>query len=411
MANLSYYNFFKRLYIDVFAYIFFFFFQAEDGIRDLTVTGVQTCALPICRLPQSRQQHVGEIEAGDQEDDDRHAEQHGRDSRDVALARGRRADGETRDRRGREGLVLLFDGERFLEIRRQSFERRFRGGGRKAGFEPANDDQLLPSAIAEGGLARLFEIVRDPVVVAEWQPDLDGKDLERPGKTARRDSHDRERMAVDKELGAEHGRIEIMFLPVGVADDRDRRVAAERFLFRREGASAGEGNAENGKIIRADDSTKGAPRVALLAESDHSEVVGHDIGEDGVLGADVLVSRVGKAAIRFRVPFVLRENLDDFLRLRIRRRREEHRVDEAEHGGIRADAERENDGSRGRKSWRLEKLAESESKIVDHMQWDAARWRSGPKNSGREGVASVSAAGGWAKWSYGISKTPRDGFE
>src|SRR2546430_17652187 len=28
-------------------YTFFFFFQAEDGIRDLTVTGVQTCALPI----------------------------------------------------------------------------------------------------------------------------------------------------------------------------------------------------------------------------------------------------------------------------------------------------------------------------------------------------------------------------
>src|SRR2546430_7003706 len=27
--------------------VIFFFFQAEDGIRDLTVTGVQTCALPI----------------------------------------------------------------------------------------------------------------------------------------------------------------------------------------------------------------------------------------------------------------------------------------------------------------------------------------------------------------------------
>src|SRR5690554_7514689 len=26
----------------------FFFFQAEDGIRDADVTGVQTCALPIC---------------------------------------------------------------------------------------------------------------------------------------------------------------------------------------------------------------------------------------------------------------------------------------------------------------------------------------------------------------------------
>src|SRR5205085_3642966 len=30
----------------------FFFFQAEDGIRDLTVTGVQTCALPIYDLMQ-----------------------------------------------------------------------------------------------------------------------------------------------------------------------------------------------------------------------------------------------------------------------------------------------------------------------------------------------------------------------
>src|SRR5206468_7076514 len=28
-------------------FLSFFFFQAEDGIRDLIVTGVQTCALPI----------------------------------------------------------------------------------------------------------------------------------------------------------------------------------------------------------------------------------------------------------------------------------------------------------------------------------------------------------------------------
>src|SRR5260370_27755167 len=31
-------------------YFFFFFFQAEDGIRDSSVTGVQTCALPISRF-------------------------------------------------------------------------------------------------------------------------------------------------------------------------------------------------------------------------------------------------------------------------------------------------------------------------------------------------------------------------
>src|SRR5206468_5226796 len=32
-----------------------FFFQAEDGIRDLIVTGVQTCALPISTSQESRQ--------------------------------------------------------------------------------------------------------------------------------------------------------------------------------------------------------------------------------------------------------------------------------------------------------------------------------------------------------------------
>src|SRR5437773_5113739 len=31
----------------------FFFFQAEDGIRDRDVTGVQTCALPISSRPRS----------------------------------------------------------------------------------------------------------------------------------------------------------------------------------------------------------------------------------------------------------------------------------------------------------------------------------------------------------------------
>src|SRR5687768_18271332 len=36
----------------LFVFFFFFFFQAEDGIRDVAVTGVQTCALPIS-LPRS----------------------------------------------------------------------------------------------------------------------------------------------------------------------------------------------------------------------------------------------------------------------------------------------------------------------------------------------------------------------
>src|SRR6266540_5581363 len=39
------------LFLNDFYLSLFFFFQAEDGIRDRDVTGVQTCALPIWRLP------------------------------------------------------------------------------------------------------------------------------------------------------------------------------------------------------------------------------------------------------------------------------------------------------------------------------------------------------------------------
>src|SRR6266516_5821213 len=41
-----------------------FFFQAEDGIRDRTVTGVQTCALPICGYLMGFQLAMGSTSAG-----------------------------------------------------------------------------------------------------------------------------------------------------------------------------------------------------------------------------------------------------------------------------------------------------------------------------------------------------------
>src|SRR5256885_9988545 len=44
----------------MYAKSWFFFFQAEDGIRDYKVTGVQTCALPIF------DEHVGHLSGRDQ---------------------------------------------------------------------------------------------------------------------------------------------------------------------------------------------------------------------------------------------------------------------------------------------------------------------------------------------------------
>src|SRR5260370_4467938 len=45
-------NYFPAIYDSL-----FFFFQAEDGIRDSSVTGVQTCALPISPCPEARRWH------------------------------------------------------------------------------------------------------------------------------------------------------------------------------------------------------------------------------------------------------------------------------------------------------------------------------------------------------------------
>src|SRR5438270_5531562 len=61
----------------------FFFFQAEDGIRDLTVTGVQTCALPISQLGKTEaRQLVGNNQVARQRQLEPAAETHTVDSRD-----------------------------------------------------------------------------------------------------------------------------------------------------------------------------------------------------------------------------------------------------------------------------------------------------------------------------------------
>src|SRR5699024_11265750 len=47
-----------------FLLVYFFFFQAEDGIRDRNVTGVQTCALPILHLCGLNSRSSGHLVTG-----------------------------------------------------------------------------------------------------------------------------------------------------------------------------------------------------------------------------------------------------------------------------------------------------------------------------------------------------------
>ena len=66
--NLPLRRFFSFLqnFLLLFTFTLHFFFQAEDGIRDIGVTGVQTCALPICKSFVLRWQD--DVYDGDEED-------------------------------------------------------------------------------------------------------------------------------------------------------------------------------------------------------------------------------------------------------------------------------------------------------------------------------------------------------
>src|SRR6476620_683761 len=72
--------------------MFFFFFQAEDGIRDIGVTGVQTCALPILL----RSNHVSA-------DIEREMEFHMAERMDDLMAGGMSEDDARREARRRFG--------------------------------------------------------------------------------------------------------------------------------------------------------------------------------------------------------------------------------------------------------------------------------------------------------------------
>src|SRR5688500_20314630 len=109
----------------------YYFFQAEDGIRDYKVSGVQTCALPICQHARhervrleviavenlDRQQRCAERRAKD----GRHASRETGDQENAPLAVGharseeRREGEEIRIRRTQDDTSKKYRCERFMQ--------------------------------------------------------------------------------------------------------------------------------------------------------------------------------------------------------------------------------------------------------------------------------------------------------
>src|SRR5260221_10403184 len=87
------------IHIDIIM-IFFFFFQAEDGIRDHCVTGVQTCALPILDERGGMQGHLLGSCCSSQDEWTQRPEQEQQESREKESGRSeeRRVGKECRSR-------------------------------------------------------------------------------------------------------------------------------------------------------------------------------------------------------------------------------------------------------------------------------------------------------------------------
>ena len=285
----------------------------------------------------------------------------------MLFATGRtRAHGKTRKRFNHERLIFLLDWIGLLEIRGQSLQRRSGRGGRHARLQPADDHELPASAIIELPLVLGLEIVRDLIVNPERQPDLRRENLRRAGESLRENPDHGEGAAVDRDRRAQHRGIEPFPLPIVVAHDRDRRVAAGCFLFRPEGAALHRHHSHDREIIGAHHVGERATRAAFIAHADHGEVVRHHPGEDAVLIADIDVGRIGKTAKRLRIFLILRKDLHDLVRLRVMGRLEQQRVHEAEDGGVRANPEREHNDRRRRESPCLHELPKCKSEVVKH---------------------------------------------
>src|SRR6185295_18637919 len=190
-------------------------------------------------------------------------------------------------------------------IRRQPHECRFSHGRGDPGFQPAHDPELRSVAIVHGDLVFRSEIVRHLIVNAHRQPNFRRYNLHRADETFRCNTDDRERPAVNEYLRAERVWIEVVPLPIIVTDDRDRRVAAGRLFFRQKCATARERDTEHGEIVRTDYGSERTARISFLPETDQREIETQRVAEDGVLFADIAISRIRKTAELFRILLVL----------------------------------------------------------------------------------------------------------
>src|SRR5437762_7850251 len=152
-----------------------FFFQAEDGIRGTSVTGVQTCALPICAHGDfahargtTSEEKIGDIQTSDEK-----KKGDGTEENPESAAGG--LTGNPGTRRGEEkadALVLFGEGlrERSCDLSEIDLRRFLRG----AGLEAADDLKFPTITVGVGAIAeRHVTLIINPGLAGRKNADDD----------------------------------------------------------------------------------------------------------------------------------------------------------------------------------------------------------------------------------------------
>ena len=301
------------------------------------------------------EQQVGEVDAGKEQDERAdHREQTGESEDGIPDIRNEQP------RRHQEhappGVLFRM---LFGHFHGDAVQLRLRLLDRDAGLKPSDDKEIVALARIEPGAARL-DLFRHH----QRNPELRRERNLRPDKTGWRDADDREAMSVEQNSFADDGGITSeTLLPAGVTDDHDRvRAGCSIFLWQK-AAPQRRFHTEDIEVIPRNIVTPGALVHAVVAQAGDDKAIGEQAGEDGVAVAVVLVvqvrleSEIGPIA---QLPV----DRDQLRRLAHRQRSKQHRIDQAEDRGVRANPERHGKNSQRGKAGMLQQLAPAIANVL-----------------------------------------------
>jgi hypothetical protein len=289
-------------------------------------------------------------------------------------------------------------------------EREAASVARLGGFEAAGDDfrfrlQLGHRRVrreaaehSKPGLSPIRQAVADPDLHApcDGRPELMGEQAVRLRHVSRRDADNHEFMVVEANGAAQRARIPAEARPPKlIAQDQRRRLARRRVLARQEGAPDLRAHAEDIEVVGRDHHSPNLLVLSRAAGSRHAQRDGHGPGKHGegrkglALGLEVAVVAIGGVAEAVLV------NADEAIGLGRGKRAQEQAVQNAEDGGVQANAKRDRQDQDGGEARGFPQHPQRKAKIL-RQSFDHGPAPHGAGVLANQGGAAERAEGGVA---------------